>query len=151
IALRQAQHAAQTGTPHLAAPAGAFFAMDPFTGQVLAVGSIPTYDANDFVTPPSFKLWDQLDNATKAPRVDRAITSFYNSGSTVKPITALAGLKAGIITGSTLQGAGSCVTYSGRPFCNSGGTDYGDKDLVGALTVSEDTYFYKVGAAANGA
>ena len=42
------------------------------------------------------------------------------------------------------------MKISTRTFCNSGGTNYGNKDLVGALTVSEDTYFYLVGAAANG-
>ncbi|MGH2849595.1 MAG: penicillin-binding transpeptidase domain-containing protein, partial [Solirubrobacteraceae bacterium] len=129
---------------------GGFFAMDPFTGRVLAVGSVPTYDANDFDTPPSTALWARLTNPVTSPLVYRAVNSVYPTGSTFKPITALAALNAGLITASTSQGAGSCVTISDRSFCNSGSTNYGDENLVGALTVSEDTYFYLVGAAANG-
>jgi penicillin-binding protein 2 len=129
---------------------GGFFAMDPFTGRVLAVGSVPTYDANDFATPPSTAEWARLTDPITTPLVDRAVDSVYPTGSTFKPITALAALKAGLITAQTSQGNGSCVQISDRSFCNSGSTDYGDKDLVGALTVSEDTYFYLVGAAANG-
>jgi len=150
IAVRRAESAAQNGLAHLAAPAGAFFAMDPESGRVLAAGSLPTYNANDFVTPPSYQLWAQLDNATKAPLVDRAVTSYYPTGSTFKPITALGALKAGLITAQTSQGDGSCVTISTRTFCNSQHTNYGNLDLVSALTVSEDTFFYRVGAAANG-
>ena len=150
IAVRRAQSAARAGVPHLAAPAGAFFAMDPDTGRVLAVGSLPTYNANDFVTPPSTQLWAQLNNATKAPLVDRAVTSYYPTGSTFKPITALGALKYGLITAQTSQGTGACVKISTGTFCNSQHTNYGNRDLVSALTVSEDTYFYLVGAAANG-
>jgi len=150
VALRRAMAAARSGLAHLAAPAGAFFAMDPNSGRVLALGSLPTYNANDFVTPPSNALWAQLNNATKAPLVDRAVTSYYPTGSTFKPITALGALKAGLITAQTSQGNGSCVKISTRTFCNSADTNYGNKDLVSALTVSEDTYFYLVGAAANG-
>jgi penicillin-binding protein 2 len=151
-ALRRAMAAARGYPTHLAAPAGAFFAMDPDTGRVLAVGSLPTYNANDFVTPPSYQLWAQLDNATQAPLVDRAITSYYNTGSTFKPITALGALKGGLITAQTTQGGVDCVRLSAT-LClhNSGGANLGNLDLVQALTVSEDTYFYLVGAAANGA
>ena len=53
IAVRRAESAAQAGLSHDTAPAGAFFAMDPNSGRVLALGSLPTYNANDFVTPPS--------------------------------------------------------------------------------------------------
>ena len=74
----------------------------------------------------------------------------YPTGSTFKPITALGALKAGLITAQTSQGGGACVTISNEPFCNSQHTNYGNLDLVSALTVSEDTYFYLVGAAANG-
>ena len=150
IAVRRAESAARAGIQHLTAPAGAFFAMDPNSGRVLAAGSLPTYDANDFVTPPSTALWAQLDNATQAPLFDRAVTSGYPTGSTFKPITALAGLKAGLITAQTSQGAGACIVISNETFCNSQHTNYGNRDLVSALTVSEDTYFYRVGAAANG-
>ena len=148
VALRRAMGAAHAN--HLAAPAGAFFAMDPNSGRVLALGSLPTYNANDFVTPPSTALWAQLSNASTGRLTDRAVTALYPTGSTFKPITALGALKGGLITPQTSQGNGSCVKISTGTFCNSLQTNYGNRDLVSALTVSEDTYFYLVGAAANG-
>ena len=131
------------------APAAAFVAIDPFSGRVLALGSVPTYNANAFATAPSTKTYEAI-RASDA-LFDRAVDGRYPTGSTFKPITALAGLGSGLITAQTLQGNGSCVTFgTTQKFCNSGSANYGNLDLVNALTVSEDTYFYKVGAAANG-
>ena len=132
------------------APAAAFIAMDPRNGEVLALGSVPTYDANAFSTTLSTKTYDAI-KAENHALVDRAVDGRYPTGSTFKPITALAALGHGLITAQTPLGAGSCLTFgTTQKFCNSGGANYGNLDLVGALTVSEDTYFYKVGAAANG-
>jgi penicillin-binding protein 2 len=145
IAVRQAEAAARVnGDP---APAGAFVAFDPKTGQVLALGSDPTYDANKFAGPLTQSQYD----AIKASHglIDRAIDGQYPTGSTFKPITALGALKAGLITPQTTQGAGACLTVSNQPFCNSGQSNYGSLDLRDALTVSEDTYFYLVGESAN--
>ena len=131
------------------APAASFVAIDPFSGHVLALGSVPTYNANAFATAPSTKTYAAI-RASDA-LFDRAVYGGYPTGSTFKPITALAGLDSGLITAQTLQGHGSCVTFgTTQKFCNSGSANFGDLDLVNALTVSEDTYFYKVGAAANG-
>lgn len=133
-----------------AAPAAAFVAMDPMTGRVLALGSVPTYNANDFATTPSTKTYDAI-LAEDHALVDRAIDGRYPTGSTFKPFTALGALNAGLITAQTPLGDGSCVTFGTiQKFCNSGSTNYGNVDLVGALTQSVDTYFYKVGAVANG-
>ncbi|MGD1050040.1 MAG: penicillin-binding transpeptidase domain-containing protein [Solirubrobacteraceae bacterium] len=131
------------------APAASFVAIDPFSGRVLALGSVPTYNANDFATTPSTKTYDEILSSDAL--FDRAIDGGYPTGSTFKPITALAALGSGLITAQTLQGNGSCVTFgTTQKFCNSGSANYGNLDLVNALTVSEDTYFYRVGAAANG-
>jgi penicillin-binding protein 2 len=146
-AVRRAQAAARKNG--YAGSAGSFFAMDPRTGRVLAVGSVPTYDANDFATGViSQSTYDSVLHS--GGLIDRAIYSHYPTGSTFKPITALAGLNSGIITTQTLQGGGACYTSGIEHFCNSGNADYGDLDLVHALQVSEDTYFYPIGAAANG-
>ncbi len=131
------------------APAASFVAIDPFSGHVLALGSVPTYNANAFATPPSTSVYDAI-RASDA-LFDRAVDGRYPTGSTFKPITALAALGSGLITAQTLQGNGSCVSFgTTQKFCNSGSANYGNLDLVNALTVSEDTYFYRVGAAANG-
>ncbi len=148
IAVDEAENRARLGGDP--APAAAFVAMDPMTGRVLALGSVPSYDANDFATTPSTKTYTAI-LAEDHALVDRAIAGLYPTGSTFKPITALGALNAGLITAQTTQGTGSCVTFgTTQQFCNSGGSNYGSVDLVSALTQSVDTYFYKVGAAANG-
>jgi penicillin-binding protein 2 len=133
---------------HNPAQGGSFVAVNPMSGRVLALGSLPTYNANAFATPISTNAYARI-LASKALN-DNAISGLYPTGSTFKPIAALGALKAGIITPQTSQGAGSCLKISTTTFCNSGGAAYGDLDLENALRVSEDTYFYRVGAQANG-
>ena len=146
VAVRRGIAAANAN--HNPAVGGSFIALNPMTGRVLAAGSLPTYNANAFATPISQSAYARISQ-TKALD-DNAIDGLYPTGSTFKPIAALGALRAGIITPQTTQGAGSCVRISTKSFCNSGGADYGDMDLENALRVSEDTYFYRVGAEANG-
>ena len=80
---------------------------------------------------------------------DRAVNGEYPTGSTFKPITAMAALEAGVITPSEGLGAGQCIYVSGERFCNAGEADYGAVGLVDALKVSSDTYFFEVGERAN--
>jgi penicillin-binding protein 2 len=138
-----------------AATAGAFVALDPNSGQVLALGSSPTYDPSIFTKPIPDATYKRLFGGSSdnpGPQFDRAIEGGYPTGSTFKPITALAGLESGVITPYTTQGGGQCIVVglAHQKFCNSGHADYGDLDLVNALRVSEDTYFYRVGEEANG-
>ncbi len=135
------------------ANAGAFVALDPRSGAVLAMGSFPSYDPNQLVRPISQSQYNAIFGTgnTEGPAFNRAIDGLYPTGSTFKPITALAGLKAGLITPSTLMGGGQCVSVgaAGQQFCNSGKANYGDLDLENAIKVSEDTYFYELGEQAN--
>ncbi len=150
---KAADNAMTTVMAGVGASAGAFVALDPRDGAVLAMGSFPNYDPNELVRPFTQTQYNQLlgSNSTPGAFFNRAIDGLYPTGSTFKVITALAGLKAGIITPSTLQGGGQCVSVgaAGQQFCNSGKANYGDLDLENALRVSEDTYFYEVGEAAN--
>lgn len=146
-AVRKTIAAARANGKH--ATAGAFVAIDPFAGRVLALGSWPTYDPNAFAKPLGTAQFDAIRRSTGL--FDRAIDGVYPTGSTFKPITAWGALRTGLITAQTTQGAGSCLApIGGVTFCNSGRNNYGDADLVKALTVSEDTYFYLVGENANG-
>ena len=73
------------------APAAAFVAMDPFSGRVLALGSLPTYNANDVRHADRARAATTRSGpATRS--IDRATDGLYPTGSTFKPITALAGL-----------------------------------------------------------
>ncbi|MGD0199041.1 MAG: penicillin-binding transpeptidase domain-containing protein [Solirubrobacteraceae bacterium] len=136
---------------HYPGTAAAFIALDPDNGQVLALGSVPSFNPNVMSRPFISQSEYNAQSAGDA-FLDRAIQSVYPTGSTFKPITALAGLAAGLITPSSLlggTGSGGCLSISGQAFCNSDGADYGANDLDHALEVSEDTYFYELGALAN--
>ncbi|HTR73145.1 MAG TPA: penicillin-binding transpeptidase domain-containing protein, partial [Solirubrobacteraceae bacterium] len=138
------------------ATAGAFTALDPRNGEVLAIGSWPTFDPNRFAKPLTEREYHELEGLTggvggeeAAPLVDRATGGAYPTGSTFKPITAMAALEAGVINPSEGLGGGQCIDVGGEQFCNSGHADYGAVGLVEALKVSSDTYFFTVGELAN--
>jgi penicillin-binding protein 2 len=142
------EHARAGGKP---AVAGAFVALDPRNGEVLAIGSSPTFDPNRFAKPLTQREYAQLEGSGSAsgPLTDRAVNGTYPTGSTFKPITALAALEAGIITPTQGLGAGQCISVSTEQFCNAGHADYGSVGLVEALKVSSDTYFFQVGELSN--
>jgi penicillin-binding protein 2 len=133
------------------AVAGAFVALDPRNGQVLAIGSYPRFNPNRFAKPLTQAEYAELQGSGSAsgPLTDRAVNGAYPTGSTFKPITALAALEAGIVTPSEALGAGQCISVSSQHFCNAGHAEFGAVGLVQALKVSSDTYFFEVGKLAN--
>lgn len=144
------EHAQAGGKP---AVAGAFLAMEPRTGQILAIGSSPSFDPNKFAKPLSDGEFKALEGQSGgvAKLTDRAVNGTYPTGSTFKPITAMAALEAGVITPGEGLGAGSCITVGSgaQQFCNAGMADFGAVGLVEALKVSSDTYFFETGERAN--
>jgi penicillin-binding protein 2 len=137
------------------ADGGGFVAMDPLDGAVYAMGSYPSYDPSFFTKPFTPSAYQALTASQPygvtggEPLLNRAISGEYPTGSTFKPITAMGALEAGVITPGESFGTGHCVFEAEDKFCNSGHTDYGDRDLVEALEVSSDTYFFEVGQRAN--
>ena len=137
------------------APAGAFVALDPRNGEVLAMGSYPNFDPNLFARQLTEDEYEHLlglnhgQPVEPAPLQNRAVSAGYPTGSTFKPITAMAALEAGVLDPNASLGAGACIHVSTEQFCNAGHADYGGLDLVNALRVSSDTYFFEVGEMAN--
>jgi penicillin-binding protein 2 len=136
------------------ADAGAFVALDPRNGQVLAMGSYPSFDPNEFARPLTDAEYNALvgkGSAQGAPArlLNRAVNGTYPTGSTFKPITAMGALEAGILDPSAALGGGQCISVSTEQFCNAGKANYGALNLVNALRVSSDTYFFQVGEIAN--
>jgi penicillin-binding protein 2 len=133
------------------AVAGAFTAINPLNGEILAMGSYPGFNPNKFAKPLTKAELAALEGSSTAggPLTDRAVNGTYPTGSTFKPITAMAALEAGVITPSEGLGGGQCISVSTEQFCNAGKADYGAVGLVQALKVSSDTYFFEVGELAN--
>jgi penicillin-binding protein 2 len=148
-ALREGiEHAQASGKP---ANAGAFVAMDPRSGQILGLGSTPSFDPNKFAKQLSKAEYKALTGTGSAPGrlTDRAVNGTYPTGSTFKPITAMAVLENGVVSPGEGLGGGQCIAVSTEQFCNAGHADYGPVGLVDALKVSSDTYFFEAGERAN--
>ncbi len=126
---------------------GAFVAMDPRNGQVLGLGSYPTFDPSIFTRaklPPS--VYKQLSSKKEdAPITDRAIQGAYPTGSTFKPITATAALEDGLITPDKVVQDNGVLKVDVTEFKNAGDKVYGPLTMRDALKVSSDVYFYKLG------
>jgi penicillin-binding protein 2 len=130
------------------ARAGSAVAIDPKTGEVLALANYPTYDPNIFTSskPKDRRTVDWLNNPNNkaAPTMNRAIAGAYPPGSIFKPITAIAALDKGWITPDTPIGCPAEMEIAHQTFHNHESTDLGQIDLPTALETSCDTYFYSL-------
>jgi penicillin-binding protein 2 len=124
---------------------GGFVTMDVHTGEILGLGSFPTFEPALFTKPLTQKEVDATSRNPLAPLVDRAIAGLYPTGSTFKLITATAALESGILTASRSIFDDGTFTVGGEPFKNAGGAAYGSLTLVPALEVSDDFFFYTLG------
>ena len=128
--------------------AGAFVALDPRNGEVLAMGSNPSYDPAVLSRPITQKRLEQLFGPNAgSPRFNRAIGGLYPTGSTFKPITAFAALGQGIITPTTPINDPGCIEIGAakQSFCNAGKEVNGSVALPRAIQVSSDVFFYTLG------
>ena len=119
---------------------GSVVALEPRTGKVRVMVSLPQYDPNR--VPQEFAA---LNQAEGSPLLNRATQGRYAPGSTFKVVTAIAALDSGQFTaGSVLSGANN-KPISGVPLANSGGASFGSVDLTTALTNSVNTVWAEIG------
>jgi peptidoglycan glycosyltransferase len=122
---------------------GAVVALEPSTGAVKAMASVPGYDPNTVTDPEVLKRLNK--ESSGAPLVNRATQSVYPPGSTMKVLTAAAALDSGEFTPDTVLSGASPQNIGGVPLFNSGGESFGDIDMTTALTNSVNTYWAQVG------
>ena len=130
----------------LAGRRGAIVALQPSTGEVLAMVSQPSFDPNLFVTGISFKAYGELRDSIDQPLFNRVLRGLYPPGSTIKPMMAVAGLDTGVVTKNTrVFDPGFFqlpnVKHKYRNW-NRGGDGWVDLEL--AIMRSNDTYFYEM-------
>ncbi|MEJ7715999.1 MAG: penicillin-binding transpeptidase domain-containing protein [Thermoleophilaceae bacterium] len=141
----------KAGQRALGGKAGAFVVMNVNDGEVLGLGSSPSFDPNQFskvIRQSDYKRLTSKENGE--PIVNRAIQSAYPTGSTFKLITASAALMGGLITPDTVQYDGGSLKVGAQTFKNAGGAVNGPVALRKALSVSSDVFFYRLGQEANG-
>jgi penicillin-binding protein 2 len=125
---------------------GAFAVMDINNGELLALGSQPSYDPNLFAKVVRASDYKRLTaDETGAPLTNRAVAGGYPTGSTFKLITATAALESGLITPDTPLNDPGELTVGDVTFKNAGEVAHGVISLRTALTVSSDVFFYQLG------
>jgi penicillin-binding protein 2 len=131
--------------------AGAFVAMDPRNGEILAMGSAPSFDANWFAKPFTQKRYEYLtSDSTDAPLLNRATESAYPTASTFKPVTAMAMLDEGLITPTRrIDDPTGKWEYGGRTYQNAQQAVFGSVSVREAIAKSADIFFFKLGAQAD--
>ncbi len=122
---------------------GAAVVLDPQSGEILALVSLPTYDPNAFAPEIDQDTWDALDQDPFRPLSNRALREYYSPGSTFKIVMAVAALEEGIVTPDFRVSCRGGRTVYGRFFrCHD---THGSVDMREALEQSCNTYFYTLG------
>jgi penicillin-binding protein 2 len=120
---------------------GALVAIDPATGDILALVSAPEFDLNEFSYITSKDYLKTLYNEPGKPLFNRATTSIQSPGSTYKILSAIAALDMGIITTSTTFNCTGGITF-GRLFKCHG--VHGKVNVITAIEKSCNSFFYQL-------
>jgi penicillin-binding protein 2 len=122
---------------------GALIAMDPNNGEILAYVSMPIYDPGLFIDGISHKNWNKLNKSPDKPLLDRAINGLYPPGSTLKPFVAIAGLENQLrMPPFKINDPGYFYINNSRRFKDWKIGGHGEVDIIKAIAVSCDTFFY---------
>lgn len=123
---------------------GTLVAIEPRTGDVLAIVSSPSFDPNLFVDGIDTQTWQSLNEDPDLPMLNRPLRGTYPPGSTYKPFLALAALSTGARKPSdTIYDPGYFMLGQHR-FRDSRPAGHGTVDLHKSIVVSSDTYYYKL-------
>ena len=125
--------------------AGSGVALDPRTGEILAMTSTPAYDPNEFTTGIDAAAWASLATDPETPLMNRVIQGTYSPGSTFKIIASTAALEEGVITPSTTFYCPGYLAVYNTVFHCSNPHGHGVMDLRRAIANSCNVYFYQVG------
>lgn len=128
----------------LAGRRGAIVAMDPNTGEILALVSSPSFNPNLFVTGISHTDYSALRDNLDQPLYNRAVQGVYPPGSTIKPMFGLGGIHYGYVNWQTAISDPGYFTLPGdsHRFRDHKKSGHGTVNMHKAQVVSCDTYFY---------
>lgn len=126
---------------------GGLIALEPRTGEVLALHSAPSFDPNRFIGGIPVSYWNELRNDPRRPLYNKALQGKYAPASTFKLATAVMGLQNGIVTLDShmpVPCSGGYL-YGNRYFRCWQRQGHGDLPLSRAIAVSCNVYFYQLG------
>ncbi len=124
---------------------GAFVAIEPETGDVLAYVSRPGYDPNLFVDGIDTQNWNELNTSEDRPMMNRPLSGTYPPGSTFKPFMALAALEQGRRTPSQGISDAGYFMLGGHRFNDDKPGGHGFVNMHDSIVASCDTYYYQLG------
>ena len=124
---------------------GAAVVLDPRSGEVLSLVSLPAYDPNKFAIGMDRATWNSLTTDTLRPLQNRALQGTYSPGSTFKIVVAAAALEEGLITPDfRINCTGGKFFYTRTFMCHKRG-GHGSLDMRQAIEQSCNVYFYTLG------
>ncbi len=121
---------------------GALVAIEPSTGGVLALVSMPNFDPNLFVEGIDGQSWKELNESPDKPMVNRALNGAYPPGSTFKPFMALAALTTGKRRPEQAIADPGYFTFGNHTFRDDKKGGHGMVDMYASVVHSCDTYYY---------
>ncbi len=121
---------------------GALIAIEPSSGGVLAMVSVPNYDPNLFVDGIDSVNWGLLNNSPDKPMLNRALNGAYPPGSTFKPFMALAALEYGKRTPEQAISDPGYFIFGGHRFRDDKEGGHGSVNMYASIVHSCDTYYY---------
>ena len=125
---------------------GAFVAIDPRNGEILAFVSKPNFDPNLFVDGIDSESWKALNESLDKPLLNRALRGTYSPGSTYKPFMALAALQLGKRTPQQVTYDPGYFNFGGHTFRDDKEGGHGSVDMYKSIVASCDTYYYTLAA-----
>lgn len=142
-----------SGLASLGRRVGIGLAINPQNGEILAMVNLPSFDNNVLSGPGRSGEKAAILNSPYKPLFDRAVSGFYNPGSTIKPLVGVAALKEGIISPQTKVFSPGYIDIP-NPYDPEHPSRYldwryqGNVDLAAAIAQSSNVYFYTVGGGA---
>ncbi len=129
----------------LSGKVGSIVAVDPNSGEILAMASSPTFDQERFVRGMSLDEWKKFISDNSHPLLNRAVSSAYPPGSTYKPFVAVAALEEGVMSPKSVVSCPGYYFFADRRYRCWRDTGHGAVDVHRAIVESCDVYFYTVG------
>jgi len=148
VTQREATRALQWGMDAAHVSQGVIIVMNPQTGEILAMVSLPAYDNNKFATGIGAADYNAYLADPTNPLRNHAISDIYPPGSTYKLVTGIAAMEEGVTTPDQLWQTYGCYQIPGAPegecLYDWNRAGFGKLDMIDAFAISSDTFFYQM-------